>query len=589
MNVHERTASMRTASSVSAVQSHRRSTRATAIRVMIVLFLSAGMVAALTMTASGQAPKYDQLKLKAAYESPDNIKLMKDAAKRIAVSRDSDFPQKPYAEAFFKVYVPAKLTQPAAIGEITPLINEVMLRLTSAQRSEENIYAGVMMQWIYNGLKPIALGNYHPAGRISAITAISRIDEKPASPGGLRQGIPPTPLRYILTDICLPIYENEKNADGVRAAALQGLHRYVMLAAPSITGANLAKLKSLMTDLLNQEPPAGRSPKAHAYLQRFAVDILSALRGNSDPALGQQLISISTEAEKPDLIALHSAARVGEMAADLKGKIAAPDQVLQKWAVRAMRAFQYEVIRLKALKRPKPTTPQPPKPESLVQRVTEKTAGTAAGSGPAGAGGEAYEAEMAMQYESDSSSDTEGADDAYSMEMMMMGPGRTASKARPQPPEVFVSRRKLNFVLQQLHQGATGTVKAGVPEQPGGLMAAADAQKATVETWVQSMGEVLTALNDEALDEREKYIEALEGQIEVLRGIAGPAAEEVTTPVEVPNVPSVIAEAAIGAENPVAAEKPAGEGAAVAETAEQPAVDEKGVPQLPVKDELSFE
>ncbi len=580
MTVHEGTRSLR-AESTTAADLRRRAETATIIRTMIVLFLAAGMVAALTANLSGQQPAYEVKKLSPAYEDPDNVKKMKDAAKRISVTRDAkNFPQRPYAEAFFKVYVPGKITQPDAVDQITPLISEVMLRLSAAQRSDAPL-AGTIMQWVYNSLKPIAVGNYHPPGRISAILAISRIDEKPATPADLRQGIPPTPLRYILADF-LPIYEDENNPDGVRAAALQGLHRYAMLAGPSITGANLTKLKSLMNDLLTQEPPAGRSAKAHAYLQRFAVDILSVLRGKTDPALGQQLISISTEAKKPDLIALHSAARIGEMAGDLKGQVNDPDQVLQKWAVRAMRAFQYEIIRLKALNRPKATNPQPPKPRSVVRPATEPAAagtGSTAQDTGAGAGGEAYESQMAMQYEEDSE-DSDMGGDAYSMQMMMEGGAGAARRVKAQPPEIFASRRKLNFVLQQLHLGATGQVQAGIPAQPGGLMAAADAQKAAVETWVNSMGEVLTALNDETLEDRKTYLEALQAQVEVLRGIAGPAAEEAEAeaPLEVPNVPSVVAAAAVDPDQPAADD-----------AADSPVVNEAGIPQLPVKDELSFD
>ncbi len=554
-----------------AVSATVRDTRRRVVFAMIVLFLAAGLVATFTVTASGQRPNYDVIKLNPAFEQPANLKRMQDAAKRIAGTRDDSFPQRNVAEAFFKTYVPAKITQPDATTEITPLIDEVMLRMSAAQRSKSS-FASAIMGWVYRGLKPVAVGNYQPAARISAIVAISRIDEKPADLG---KSIPPTPLRYIVTDF-LPIYEDEKNPDGVRAAALQGIHRYVMFAAPSVTGANLTKLKSLMNDLLTQDPPADRSPKAHAYLQRFAVDILSALRGKSDPVLGQQLISISTEAKNPDLIALHSAARIGEMATDIRGKVDAPDQVLGQWTVRAMRAFQYEAIRLKALDRPRQVTPQPRKPRTVVRPATEPQPVPGRSMMDDGEGmDEGMEEEMMSEY-------GEGMmemDDEYDS-MMMMSP--TQRRSNPQPPEVFVSRRKLNYILQQLHLGATGSTKAGVPSQPGGLLAGvADDKKADIETWVTSMGDVLTALNDETLDDRKKYIEGLLAQVEILRGIAGPAAEqaEAAAPLEIPNVSPVVAAAVTGKVEAVGSEPPPAADEA----------DEAEAPKLPVEDELSFE
>lgn len=542
-----------------------RDTRRRAWTPLIILFLAMGLVAALTVTACGQ--NYDQIKLNPAFENPANLKRMKDAAKRISGTRDPNFPEKNVAEVFFRTYVPAKITQPDAISEITPLINEVTLRMTAARRSNAP-FAGTIMGWVYNGLKPVALGNYQPAARISAILAISRIDERPAV---LRDGIPPTPLRFILIDF-LPVYEDAKNSDGVRAAALHAIHRYVTYAAPTIRGATLAKLKSLMNDLLKQDPPPGRSPKSHAYLQRFAVDILSNLRGKSDPALGQQLISISAEPKKPDLIALYSAARVGEMGADIRGKVNAPGDVLANWAVRAMRAFQYESIRLKALDRPRIAEKQPVKPESIVRPATEKP--PAASTKPPAEYGAIGSMDPGMDPSMEAFMEEPYGMESYGAESMM---GRRPT-ARPQPPEVLASRRKLNDVLQQLHMGATGSIEPGLPARPGGLLAGvADDKKGVVEAWVSSMGEVLTALNDKSLDDRKKYVEGLLAQIETLRDIAGPAAEkaDAMAPLDIPNVSPVIAAA-----------KAAGEGEA---GSDQAVLNKAGIPQLPVEDELSFD
>ena len=110
--------------------------------------------------------------------------------------------------------------------------------------------------------------------------------------------------------------------------------------------------KAAMNDLLSSDPPAGRSEQAHAFLQRYAVDILDLMRPKDDAALGEQLISISTEINKPDLIALHSMARLGRMSQEMQGKVAEPADVLGSWAARVLKAFESELARLQALERP---------------------------------------------------------------------------------------------------------------------------------------------------------------------------------------------------------------------------------------------
>jgi uncharacterized protein YnzC (UPF0291/DUF896 family) len=94
-----------------------------------------------------------------------------------------------------------------------------------------------------------------------------------------------------------------------------------------------------------------------------------------------------------------------------------------------------------------------------------------------------------------------------------------------QPAEVIGSRRYLNKVLQQLKLGATGSRSKGMPKEKekGGLMicVAEDAKQAeVVKVWVEKMEAVLTALNQEELEDREKYIEGVKEQVEVLAEMA---------------------------------------------------------------------
>ena len=296
-----------------------------------------------------------------------------------------------------------------------------------------------------------------------------------------------------------------------------------MYGYPQITGNNRTALVTAMNDLLAAEPPAGRSPEAHAYLQRFAVDILDMFRPQNDTALGMKLISVSsTEPKNPDLIALYSASRLASMGTDLKGQVGCPEQVLDSWSKRVLEAFEAGASRDSK----RSIVPLLPRRSRRSRRTTQENDRDEAGHAMSilemeneGMDGmDEYEMEdMGMEMMD------EMGDDDMEMEMMGMGMGRIASEAKPQPPEVLISRRKLNLVLQQVHLGVTGVAAAGLPAQdPGGLLASvAEDQKPLVEKWVTAMEPIVLGINDTMLDDRKKYVAGLEAQLLALQEFVG--------------------------------------------------------------------
>ena len=370
-----------------------------------------------------------------------------------------------------------------------------------------------MLGWLYNGLKPIAVGNYSPPARINAILFIAKMNERAAVRG---QAVP-VPVRFI-PSLLLPIFQNEKNPDGVRAAALVGLHRYATILGPSMKPAELAALNTAMMTLLKADPPEGRTDESHAYLQRFAVDILANIKG--DAALGNTLVSISTETKKHDLIALHAAGQIATFSSQLKD--IKPDSALSGWAVRAMRSFQFEIARLNAFEGPRPAASQPASPGAIVGDAGDRSKAVG---GPGGDMG-MYESEMDRGGDMDMDMGMYENEMGMDMGMEMdMGMGMGTSTRVPQPPEVSMSRRKLNYMLQQLHLGATGSGTVGVPQDPAGLLAAvAAADKPAVEAWLATMEEVVQALNNPAIGDRRTYMATLDAQAKVLEKLAGPAA-----------------------------------------------------------------
>ncbi len=265
-------------------------------------------------------------------------------------------PTNPFVNLYFTRYIPAVLTN----DEYLPIVSKAMLEyhdiLDKAERSGTNRNA--VQEMAFRVMKVIASDNYPPSARINAITVLSRLDSRSANTSART---PPVPLEKVLP-ILVGLYQDKNNNDGVRAAALHGIHRHVNYGFQKLPAQSKADLTSMMTELLDSESPPGRSPEAHAYLQRYAVNILEKLRAKGDVTLGEKLISISTASKTPSSIALYSAASVGAMGGELKGKVSDPSRVLKSWSRRALMELESELHRLQSLDRAEPAAGQPPNP-----------------------------------------------------------------------------------------------------------------------------------------------------------------------------------------------------------------------------------
>lgn len=497
--------------------------RSTLLIRALALFLVMGALAILASTAHGQATKYEVLKVEELIDK--NMKTVQREARGYATARDvSAIPQNRVAvvQRYFSQYVPAKITQPDSLHLINDIMGHARATMQSAVRSRTPGAANVM-RWLYGGLKPVATGNYQPAARINAIQFIARLAKPPAQRGGL-----PVPYSFVLTDM-MTIYKDASAPDAVRAAALQGIDRFVQLAPQDDAALTAAKaeLKQEMTNLLQSDPPASRDELAHAFLQRYAVNILTNL--STDASLGKEFVSISTNAEKPNLIALHSAAAI----ANLPGKMAEGDvetkQVLMDWSKRILASYEAEIERLGAMSKSSMSmsrVSQPPAPETFLKATEEpkddkKSTRRMGGS---------MEDMMGM----DDSYDEEmmGMDDEMGMEdmMSMMGGGSgmgmmRMSPEQKQPAEIIATRRKLNYVIQQVLVGLTGQGNAvedvDALQATGGLMAAtpADSMENTKE-WLQTILDLTAQLNDKTVGTTRDFVKILEEQKEDLLALS---------------------------------------------------------------------
>ncbi|MCC9643398.1 hypothetical protein LOC71_14025 [Rhodopirellula sp. JC740] len=511
--------------------------RAQSQRVKRIWILCAAVVICWLLSNVASAQQYATINLPAEQVTPERIAERERAAKTLATTRKLEqmsAGERKNAEIYMQHIVPYLMVRKENLNQIGPMLSSLEKSLNTAQRIN-NPGKGEFLKHLYVGMSKVAKGNYIPAARINAILVLGRLDYTPYDG---TTGRPPVPLAARVGpafDQLVALYENEQEVDGVRAAALQSLHRTTMYGFPYMQDASKAKLSTLMTQLLESPAPEGRDPKAHAYLQRSAVDILHYLSTPQDTDLGKQLISISTDEEKPDLIALYSAEQIGQMTSQLDGQVADVDGVLKSWTRRAFDTVESELQRLKALDRTRKTAvKQPPSPESFLGlKESKKKKDKARSSAMRGGMGMGMEDMMMSGMDMDmgmEDSMMSGMEMDMGMEdMMMSGMGMMGRMpaAKPQPPEVSLSRRRITKVLQQVLRGAAGTPLAEVPEDPSGLLAGvSDENKKIVQDWINDIKPVADAINDDQLDDQKKWIESLEEQRIVLADLAGVELED---------------------------------------------------------------
>lgn len=502
----------------------------------------------------GQAPPAKTFPLEERFRTPQVEKMVSDAFKKLNTARElSELSDRERSMAAFYLnrFLPWKLTQPENASEISPTVRSLMDTLSRSQKMNSPGASAILSYW-FQGLKALAEGDYAPSARINAAIALGQLKLRQYDATRSAAPVPYTSALPVLTSL----YENESNPDGVRAAALHGLAEYTKFGFVSMPGDAKAKLASLMKALLNDAPPEGRSAAAHAYLQRYAVDILGSLLPKQDTSLATQLVSISSTVERPDIIALYSASTLGQLDQTLAGSAPEPSTILSNWSKRIFATFESEIARLEALERPSPASPQPPTPDTFLGRKQDARANSANMMN-----GMMDEMDMMGMDEMDGMDMMEMDDmDMMDMDMMGMGMGMGMGMmpaAKPQPPEVSLSRRLINDVIQQLMLGAVGARTGGIPKTPSGLLTAAPEDKrAAIEEWVAQIEPVVVAINDPALDDRDKWLEALAAQRIVMAPLAGVEIEVEEAPEEdvFPDLPFMMGVPARGLEE----EPPAG-------------------------------
>lgn len=487
-------------------------------------FLAYAFIIALATTASAQVAKFEVLPVDPNIDS--RVETYKKGILTFATAQDlSSFPkaQQDAIGRYFTQYLPAKITQPKDLSEINELMDHASGMVERSAKMNAPASRN-LMTWMFSGMKRVATGNYQPTARVIAINYIANMSKPSPNRGGL-----PRPFPIVLAEM-KSIYMDSNNPDSVRAAALHGLDHYVRFTpASAIKDEDKTVLTTAMTELLAADPPAGRDPMVHAYLQRYAVNILTNL--STDATLGKQLVSVSVDEKQPNLLALHSAAAI----ADLPGKMGEGDveteKVLQQWAKRLLLAFEAEVDRLESWEKKTSLRSQPAPPESFANIKKDESGSNSRTSGLGGGYMDDMEGMMGGEMDDMEGMMGEGMEGMMggSMEDMMEGMGgmggMMGAVEKPQPPELTATRQKLNYALQQVLLGVIGDTK--LPEevetvQPrAGLMVAtaADSREVAIQ-WLTNLDTIIDGLNDKSISTRPNFIKELEVQIETLQSLA---------------------------------------------------------------------
>ena len=485
-------------------------------RSMVVFAIACFVVAVLIASSvSGQEArkKYDSIKINPKIDTAAGVRTMKAEARNFSSTGRGNGRA---VQAYFGQYVPGKITAPDGEKHLSQIVADVNGFLERANKGGRPEIARGLSGLTFKSLSPVATGNYHPTARIAAVAIIAGLDSRPLDISNKK---PPVPMADALP-ILISLYENEDNVDGLRAAALQGIQRHAMYSFATMPAETKTKLSSLMNDLLDADAPEGRDPAAHAFLQRYAVDVLDYIGGGKDASLGMKLVSISTEPKSLEMIALHSASRLATMSEVLENKIDNPKKVLHSWTARTLTAFENEIERIESMKRRGTTVRQPRDPSTHLRKPEEVKEGrrTTGGRGNS----MSYEDEMGGGYTGGGGRESYDEMMDYGMGDEDMGGRGRRTRELPaviQEAEIVASRRKLNHVLQQVHLGVTGSPTAGMPGgKAGGLLGMVDeATKKEIFEWTETMQDVLYDINDSQIAATSEFLIVLKTQIEPLQ------------------------------------------------------------------------
>ena len=428
---------------------------------------------------------------------------------------------------YVHLYVAPMMSSPRSALETSELVGMLNQAIERSRRTNNAAFREQLNTVITlprGKIVALAMGNYHPPGRVAAITMLCSVD---AVPGDRRSNRPPQPHRNAYA-VCKRVVAQPTAPDGVFAAALSGVRRFAETYGqlPSDQDAMVA----ICENLIATDAPSGRSAEAHAYLQKIASDILAALRHNQPDALATQLVSLAKSDDYGDVVALDAAERLGELGAETKAAVTDVDGLIKSFDERLVRIMSAEIRRLNSYDKPTFASRQPKDPKNAISRKKDDDDSRKKTTGMGGRGMGMGMGDMGMDDTGDMGMgmgmdmDTGmGMDMGMDMDMGM-GMGMNMGgpvQAKPKDPPVAASLGKVNDAIERLHLAVTGQRAVEDLRRSGGLMLAIPDQQDAFDAWVTRARELSEGVNDDAVYLLKEFRETLDEQTALFAAKAG--------------------------------------------------------------------
>lgn len=447
-----------------------------------------------------QQEQYQELPVDPTW-TENNSRKERDARRQITqMLRDesgaflNDNAQKTLFLTYYGRYLKASMTQLDKLDQLTDL-RETLLKDIRMARNP-SVRGGLIQLALRMG-GDFVQGNYHPAVRANGAFLVGQIDQQDYTRDTLAQ--PLQAARPLLFNW----YRDAQLPEAVRAAALMGLVRHSLLNGPYLQPADdKVKIASIMLGLLKEQPPAGREPRAHAWLQRTAIDVLIKLGYGDQPQVYEAVAALAADKNAADIIRVHAAGALGRLPKpeNFNGEA---DKQAAAWASLLAASFEDAAARIQKQLAPKPQA--------------------------TGGYGEGYGEEM-----------MEGYGEGYGEEMMEgYGGGYGApvvveKKFEPQPKLITVLRERLNYRMEQKHLGIDGQALGAANEVKSGLLTwSGDAAGGIPGKLREAIAQAQGRVNDRTVYELEPFMELLNEQATMLKQVAAMGGAAEVEPLEV--------------------------------------------------------
>ena len=264
-------------------------------------------------------------------------------------------------EQWFGKYIFARMTQLNKLGELDKMRIDFFKRyLVNVQytASRNNVLThDYLVELTLQKMQEIVEGNYHPAVRFNAMLTIGRLNSVEAFDPTTGARVVPLPSRqalgYLVNQLQVP-----NQMDALQLAAWIGILRHTTLDryhSPQnqipVEGKDI--IRGLATGLIQQQdPPPGRSPQGHIWLQRRGIDVLAMLGTDPDAQVLSAIEAFAADDNSPMSLRLTAARSLANFKYDAQTTIAAIPAAHTLGAL-AARACRNEIARVDDAKRKK--------------------------------------------------------------------------------------------------------------------------------------------------------------------------------------------------------------------------------------------